>query len=116
MQRVVQHLSCSCLSILLVAAMPPETRTMPVADNYHGVTIEDDYRWLEDWNDPQVKKWSDAQNGHARAVLDRLPNVAAIRARVTEIMSAKTVSYSGLAFRQGTLFAIKREPPNNSHF
>src|SRR5229473_1592725 len=111
MQRVVLNLFCSCLSIILVAAMPPETRRIPVNDSYHGVTLVDDYRWLEDWDDPQVKKWSDAQNDHARAVLDRLPNVAAIRTRVTEIMSAKTVSYSGLEYRQGMLFAIQREPP-----
>src|SRR5438067_593344 len=111
MQRIVQNILLSCLSVILVAAMPPETRKIPVADSYHGVTVEDDYRWLEDWNDPQVKKWSAAQNDYARAVLDRLPHVAAIRKRVTEIMTAKTVSYSSLEYRQGKLFAIQREPP-----
>jgi prolyl oligopeptidase len=116
MQRVVQNMLLSCLSIMMAAAMPPETRKLPVADTYHGVTLVDDYRWLEDWNDPAVKKWSDAQNDHARAFLDRLPHVAAIRARVTEIMSARTVSYSGLEHRQGMLFAIQREPPRQQPF
>lgn len=116
MPHVAFRISFSCLSIILVAAMPPETRKMPVADTHHGVTIADDYRWLEDWNDPQVKKWSDSQNEHARAFLDRLPHVAAIRARVTEIMSARTVSYSGLEYRQGMLFAIQREPPRQQPF
>lgn len=116
MPRFVQNLSFSFLSIILVAAMPPETRKMPVADIYHGVTVDDDYRWLEDWNDPQVKTWSDAQNSFARAFLDRLPHVAAIRARVTAIMSAKTVSYSGLEYRRGMLFAVKREPPRQQPF
>ena len=99
-----------------IRAMPPETPKKPVTDVYHGVTVADDYRWLEDWNDPQVKKWSDAQNAHARAFLDHLPHVAAIRARVTEIMSAKTVSYSRLEYRKGMLFAIKREPPKQQPF
>ena len=116
MQHLVLNLFCSYLSISLIAAMPPETRKIPVADSYHGVTVVDDYRWLEDWNDPQVKKWSDAQNDHARAFLDRLPNVAAIRTRVTEIMSAKTVGYSGVEYRKGMLFAIKREPPKQQPF
>lgn len=116
MPRTIEYLLFSILSVILVAAMPPETPKMPVSDSYHGVVVQDDYRWLEDWNDAAVKKWSDAQNGHAREFLDRLPNVAAIRARVTEIMSAKTVSYSGLEFRQGMLFAIKREPPKQQPF
>ena len=46
-----------------------------------------------DGQDPEVKAWSDAENAYARQFLDRLPNVAAIRARVTEIMSAKSPSY-----------------------
>jgi prolyl oligopeptidase len=98
------------------AAMPPESPKKTETDVYHGVKIADDYRWLEDWNDPAVQKWSDAQNAHARAFLDRLPHVAEIRARVTEIMSAKTVSYSGLEYRKGAFFAIKREPPKQQPF
>ncbi len=104
------------LTIAPLAAMPPDSPKKPVTDVYHGVNVVDDYRWLEDWNDPAVRKWSDAQNVHARNVLDRLPHVAAIRARVTEIMSAKTVGYSSLEYRKGTFFAIKREPPKQQPF
>jgi prolyl oligopeptidase len=98
------------------SAMPPATQKRPVTDDYHGVAVEDDYRWLEDWNAGEVKEWSDTQNAYARAFLDKLPHVDAIRARVTEIMSAKTVAYSGLEHRQGMLFAIKREPPKQQPF
>src|SRR5262245_29703060 len=97
-------------------AVPPETPKKPITDIYHGVKVVDDFRWLEDRNDPAVQKWSDAQNAQARAFLDRLPHVAEIRARVTEIMSAKTVSYSELEFRKGTYFAVKREPPRQQPF
>ena len=97
-------------------AMPPETEKRPVTDEYHSVTVEDDYRWLEDWDDQAVRKWSDAQNAHARQLLDRLPHVNEIRRRVTEIMSAKTISHYELAYRKGTLFAIKREPPKQQPF
>ena len=86
------------------AGGPPPTKKLPVTDTYHGVSVTDDYRWLEDSSDPAVRKWSDAQNAHARGVLDNLPNVDAIRARVTQIMSAETVAYYGLAYRGGRLF------------
>jgi prolyl oligopeptidase len=97
-------------------AVPPETKKQPINDVYHGVTVQDDYRWLEDWTNKDVQKWSAAQNVHARAHLDRLPHVEAIRARVTKIMTAKTVGFSGLAHRNGTVFAIKREPPKQQPF
>jgi len=101
---------------LAIAASPPVAEKRTVDDVYHGVTVKDDYRWLENWDDKSVRAWSDAENAFARHWLDRLPNVAAIRARVTEIMTAKTVSYSELAYRKGRLFAIKREPPKQQPF
>gem|GEM_PF-4327653 len=30
------------------AASPPPSQRTPVADNYHGTTVTDQYRWLED--------------------------------------------------------------------
>jgi len=35
---------------------PPNTPKRPVTDQYHGVTVTDEYRWLENWNDPEVKQ------------------------------------------------------------
>jgi prolyl oligopeptidase len=107
-------------SLLLFAAgtlaMFPETKKIPVSDTYHGVVVQDDYRWLESWDNKEVQAWSDRQNQYARAYLDRLPNVTGIRKRVTEVMEAKTVGYGGLAARHGVLFAIKREPPKQQPF
>ena len=62
-------------SVAAVVAAPPPTARKAVADTYHGVTVTDDYRWLEDWNDKDVQAWSDAQNAYARSVLDKLPGV-----------------------------------------
>src|SRR6185295_12866956 len=52
---------------------PPATPKRPVADQYQGVKITDDYRWLENWDDPEVKQWSAAQNARSREYLDHLP-------------------------------------------
>lgn len=100
----------------LVAATPPPTPKRPVSDTYHGVTVVDTYRWLENWDAPEVKAWSETQNTAARQMLNALPHVDAIRARVTEIMSAPTFSHGSLSFAGGQLFALKRQPPKQQPF
>ncbi len=95
---------------------PPVTPIRPVTDTYHGVSVADPYRWLEDWNDPAVKAWSAEQNSYARSILDALPHVAQIRSRVSEIVGAQVISYSSLAFADGRLFALKRQPPQQQPF
>jgi prolyl oligopeptidase len=90
---------------------PPATRKMPVTDTYHGVAVTDDYRWLEDWSDPAVRAWSDAQNQYARSILDRLPGVDAIREGVAAIRRTAVPRYGSLQYAGGTLFALKTQPP-----
>jgi prolyl oligopeptidase len=101
------------LFALLAAAVaaPPATQRKAVVDEYHGVRVTDDYRWLESWDDPAVRAWSDAQNAYARSVLDALPGVAAIRQRVAALRTIRIPSYSSLTSQAGLLFALKDEPP-----
>ena len=40
-----------------------------------------------------MRSWSDAQNAHARRVLDDLPSAEALTARITEIEEATSASY-----------------------
>jgi prolyl oligopeptidase PreP (S9A serine peptidase family) len=51
-----------------------------VTDTYGKVTVTDDYRWLENFDDPAVKQWADAQNAAARSLLDALPDRDALAA------------------------------------
>jgi prolyl oligopeptidase len=90
---------------------PPQTRQIPVINEYHGVKVIDPYQWLEDWNDERVRAWSERQNAYARGILDNLPHVEELRERISEILTAESVSYSSLCWRKGKLFAVKRQPP-----
>ena len=67
---------------------PPETPREPVVDVLHGERIEDAYRWLEDASSERVRAWTDAQNSRTRAVLDALPERAAVAARLRAHLSA----------------------------
>jgi prolyl oligopeptidase len=99
-----------------LASPPPATVPQAVTDTYHGVSVTDPYRWLEDGNAPAVQAWSSGQNAYARSVLDALPHVAQIRARVTEIVGAQIVSHFSLTYAGGRLFALKRQPPKQQPF
>jgi len=94
-----------------VRATPPETAKIPVTDEYHGVRVADDYRWLEESGAPAVNEWSACQTRTARAYLDKLPERAAIEARLTELYAKDTPSYGALISRPGRLFALKFQPP-----
>ena len=110
------------LSVLLAilsgcsALGPPETSQICIINVYHGVKVIDPYQWLEDWDNERVQAWSNKQNAYARHVLDNLPYIEELRGRITEIMTAESVSYFSLCQRGGKLFAIKRQPPLEQPF
>ena len=90
---------------------PPDAPKHPVTDEYQGVKVTDDYRWLENWDDPATKQWSAAENVRTREYLDHLPARPAIKEQIRQLISASSASYYGLQFRGGTLFAMKYQPP-----
>jgi prolyl oligopeptidase len=109
-------LSAGLITTTAAVAEPPPTKKEPVKDTYHGVTVTDDYRWLEDWNDPKVKAWSEAQNAYARGILDKLPGAETLRKELTAIMAAKATSHGDFYYRGGQLFAMRRQPPKQQPF
>jgi prolyl oligopeptidase len=54
-------------------------------DDYHGVSIADPYRWLEDTDSPATKAWVEAQNRLTDSFLATIPERPAIKTRLTEI-------------------------------
>src|SRR6266498_1298392 len=106
----------STLSALTLINLPaiepaPQTAKKPLSNEYHGTTVEDPYQWLENDEDPEVKKWSDAQSQRTRAYLDKLPDRAAIEKQLTEWYAKTSPSYFSLVSRPGILFAMKFQPP-----
>ena len=114
MRFLLPLIALIAMSTLLPSAAPadyPPTEKKPVTDEYHGVKVVDEYRWLEESGSPAVKAWTDAQNEHTRALLDALPERAGIEAQLTALYSMDTPSHSGLVPRPGRLFALKFQPP-----
>ncbi|HNW55289.1 MAG TPA: hypothetical protein PKN21_13525, partial [Bacteroidales bacterium] len=49
---------------------PPKTPVHAVTDTMHGVLITDEYRWLENKNDPATISWTRAQHDYGNAYLE----------------------------------------------
>jgi prolyl oligopeptidase len=68
------------------AAFPyPPTQRSDQVDALHGVQVPDPYRWLEDGQSPDVKKWADEQNTLTRGYTAKLPGRDALAARFKEL-------------------------------
>ena len=94
----------------------PETPKKPVSDDFHGVTVTEDYRWLENWDDPAVKAWSKAQNEVARAHLDDLPQREKVHAELSDILKKQGPSYRSVTLIGGKVFAKILEPPKQQPY
>ncbi len=92
------------------ASAPPATEKIPVTDSYHGVPVVDDYRWLENGDDPKVKAWVAAQNAYSQAYLSKLPQRESIVSFLKAARSQQHVRYADLQYAGGLLFALKIDP------
>src|SRR5262245_38500779 len=93
-----------------------ETPRTSVSTAYHGVTVTEDYRWLEDAGSDQTRSWTTAQDRRTRSYLEDLPFYSAVRGRAAEILKAESVRYDALARAGSAYFALKRQPPKQQPF
>jgi prolyl oligopeptidase len=63
----------------------PKTRWTDHTDVLHGTTVADPYRWLEDSNSDEVRRWIGAQNRFTSAHLEQIPARARILKRMREL-------------------------------
>jgi prolyl oligopeptidase len=88
---------------------PPATPARPVADTYHGVTVSDPYRWMEESKAPEFQAWLAAQNDYSEQLLARLPGRARLRERVAELAQGSP-DIRDLAPNGELLFYLATEP------
>jgi prolyl oligopeptidase len=69
----------------------PVTRTVDVADRYHGTEVKDPYRWLEDLTSNEVEAWVSNQNEFSSPYFDN-PFRDRIASTIERIWSSKTHS------------------------
>ncbi|HWU25933.1 MAG TPA: prolyl oligopeptidase family serine peptidase [Rhizomicrobium sp.] len=111
--RIVAALGALAVTSSVFAATlpsPPPTPADGSADTIQGVHVTDPYRWLEDWKDPKVQAWSEAENIRTRAYLDALPDRGTVKTELTRLISETSPSYSNLKARGALVFALYNDP------
>ena len=83
----------------------PESRRVDQADAYHGVQIQDPYRWLEDLDSQETAAWVAAQRKVTNAYLDTIPERDEIRQRLTKLWNYERYS---APFKQGGRYFYSR--------
>ncbi len=87
---------------------PPHSAVEPVTEMFHGVSVTDPYRWLEDQDSPRTRVWIKEQTLYARGYLDSIPGRERIRERIREFLAVET--YDSLQIAGSRYFFRKRLP------
>jgi prolyl oligopeptidase len=89
----------------------PESPRQPVTDEYHGIPVEDPYRWLEATKEPAVREWTEVQSKLLRATLDAVPQRQEFYEKFKKIHGEASPEYYSLHVHPSRIFAIKKQPP-----
>ena len=94
----------------------PKAPKHTTTNSYWGVTVPDDYQYMEHVKDPVVSKWAQGQNRYTRAWIDHHPERKAILERVVALTHSDSPDYYGGSFAAGTYFFMKDQPPKQQPF
>src|SRR6185437_13728693 len=64
----------------------------------------------ENWDDPKVQAWSDAQNARTRTYLDALPTQEPVKKELTKLITATSPAYYQLSPNGKLVFAMYSDP------
>jgi prolyl oligopeptidase len=89
----------------------PDTRSADLVEILHGEEIADPYRWLEDGDAVETRRWTDQQNALTQAHLAAVPGRERIRRRLEELLAIGVISAPTPV--RGRYFYLRREGRQN---
>ncbi|MDP9052267.1 MAG: S9 family peptidase [Acidobacteriota bacterium] len=92
--------------ISAVTAQPPVARREPTPTTLHGVTLEDDYRWMRDKESPEVIAYLTAENAYTAAAMASTADFQA--SLYSEMLSHIKETDESVPYRLGNFFYTTR--------
>ena len=109
--------SAALALMALTAAASADPLTYPAArrdalvESLHGTSVPDPYRWMEDIDSPETRKWVEAQADLANSYLTAIPQRATFLKRLRELQDYDKLGVPQLA--AGRLFYSKKQGLQN---
>lgn len=91
----------------------PVVKDVDVVDNYHGTVVKDPFRWLEDLQSPETRKWIDEQIKLTSSYLSAIPQREMIKQRLLELYNFPR--YRGMIKRGDYYFFYKNDGLQNQY-
>jgi prolyl oligopeptidase len=66
---------------------PPKAAISTVSDDYHGRRVADPYRWLENADAAETKRYVEMQNAYTRSVLEEVLGRDELRQRIEQLLT-----------------------------
>jgi prolyl oligopeptidase len=85
----------------------PPAMKRPITDEYHGVKVVDDYRWLEDGRSAETEKWVAAENAYSLHYFQRAPAWNLVLHDIKNPKEKQGAIRYNLDFRAGRLFYLQ---------
>jgi len=79
----------------------PIARTSDQVDTYHGIEIQDNYRWLEDPDSQETKAWVEAENQVTFSYLESISARENIKQRITKLWNYEKF---GIPLKEGARY------------
>lgn len=73
MGKIVLTITCFCFSVFIFSQKTNLAPSKPATDEFFEVKIVDDYRNLENLDDPQTLSWMKSQTSYTNSILDLIP-------------------------------------------
>lgn len=89
----------------IVLPPPPPTEAKPLAENIHGITLTDPYRWLEDAKSPATRAWIDEQMKYTELYLSQVKIRPEI---VNELTKLERVESYSIPIERGENYFFKK--------
>ena len=99
---------CLAGAVAAIAQQPqkPPTEVKAVTETVQGVSITDNYRWLEDQTSPETRAWIDKQNAYTDQMMASAPDREKFAARIKQLLDVEQVGTP--VVRGGRYFYSKR--------
>jgi len=83
----------------------PTSKKSDVVEELHGVKVPDPYRWLEDLDSEETRKWIEEQNKVTFEFLEKIPQREKIRERLTQLWDYEKF---GVPHREGKRYFFSK--------